>query len=94
MTAEPPLNDGACQDASSSWIWLPLVTVRPDGAVGAVAVTAAVAALVRDSPLFAWSVNETLTLMVFPRSLTEGVYVEAVASWRSESMVPLLAIHW
>ena len=24
VTAEPPLDDGACQDASSSWTWSPL----------------------------------------------------------------------
>ena len=73
VTVEPPLDDGACQDASSSWTWSPVVTVRLWGAVGTVASTAAVAMLVSVSALPRSSVKETLTLMVLPTSLTPGV---------------------
>ena len=62
------MEEGACQEASSSWIWLPLVTVMLSGAEGTVAATATVASLVSDSSLSASSVKVTCTLIVLPRS--------------------------
>ena len=73
VTLEPPLDDGAVQDASSVPGWVPRSTVRSSGAVGTMAATARVATLVRDSSFSASSVNETLTLMVLPTSFTDAV---------------------
>ena len=61
------MEEGACQEASSSWIWLPLVTVKFNGSVGTAA-TASVATLVRVSALSSSSVKVTCTLIVLPKS--------------------------
>ena len=90
VISAPPFDDGACQEASSSWISSPVATVRLRGCVGTVAATAVVATLVRVSALFRSSVKETLTLIAVPASPLAGTYVEPVAP----SMFTSSAIHW
>ena len=72
---------------------VPDMVGSPLGATLAGWVTAAVAALVRDSENPSSSVNLTLTFMVAARSPLVSVWVDPVAPGMSVSVPPLLRTH-